>query len=173
MPVRSRELGPEVGRGLHSAAGREVGGAVAKVPAAAVAPAHFSHLARPFPSRPCTRSQLGCPVHLQGGDSPHSPPPRPAHNKGGGGGDSCQRRPPPGSGPASPRHQPRGRAAPAPRSARTHPGRAGGVAANGDKGCGPAFNAPPALPLQPPQRGPLRPCEDTWWEGRGGRDRGC
>lgn len=102
-------------------------------------PAHSSHLARPCPDAPGTRPpQLRFPVHLRGGHSSRRPPLRPARNKGGGG-DSChRRRPPPRRGPDSPHlplpRQPREGAAPAPRPARTHRGRADGVAAGGRRG---------------------------------------
>lgn len=54
--------------------GGEVGGAGAKVPAAA--PAHSSHLAQPFPAAPAPAPRSGPPVHLLGGDIPRHPPPR-------------------------------------------------------------------------------------------------
>lgn len=142
MPVRSQEPGPEVGRGgLRPAAGREVGGAGAKVPAAAAAnPGSLQPSCPTLPGRPRhTPPQLRFPVHLRGGHSSRRPPLRPARNKGGGGGDSChRRRPPPRRGPDSPHlplpRQPREGAAPAPRPARTHRGRADGVAAGGRRG---------------------------------------
>lgn len=180
MPVRSQEPGPEVGRGLRPAAGREVGGAGAKVPAAAANPGSLQPSCPTLPGRPRhTPPQLRFPVHLRGGHSSRRPPLRPARNKGGGG-DSChRRRPPPRRGPDSPHlplpRQPREGAAPAPRPARTHRGRADGVPAGGaTRTAARPFTAPSAPPLQPPQRGLWRPSEeDTWWEGRGGRGRGC
>lgn len=181
MPVRSQEPGPEVGRGLRPAAGREVGGAGAKVPAAAAAnPGSLQPSCPTLPGRPRhTPPQLRFPVHLRGGHSSRRPPLRPARNKGGGGGDSChRRRPPPRRGPDSP---PPPAPPPAPRrsrsspAARAHsPGPSGRRRRRGaTRTAARPFTAPSAPPLQPPQRGLWRPSEDTWWEGRGGRGRGC
>lgn len=103
MPVRSREPGPEVGRGLHSAAGREVGGAVAKVPAAAVAPAHSSHLARPFPSRPC-RAATPRTAHLPGQPTTKAA----AATAANGGPRPAAAQPPPDTSPKEEPPQPRG-----------------------------------------------------------------
>lgn len=114
------------------------------------------------------RPPLRSSVHLQGGDSPRRPPPRPARNKGGGG-DTATGDPRPVAAQPTPPASRTSRPGPA----RTHPGRAGGVAARGDEGCDPAFTAPSAPPLPPPQRGPSGGSEDTWWEGRGGRSPGC
>lgn len=117
MLVSSREPGPELGLGLRRAAGREVGGAGAKVPAAA--PARPSHLAQPFAAAPAPGSG---PQHTCGAATPRAAhlPGRPATKAAAAATAAIC-----GPRPGLPR-RPRGRAAPGGPAARAHSPRPSG-----------------------------------------------